>query len=250
MTEHPTIAVIGAGAVGCFYGARLAKAGYPVKFLMRSDYEAVKERGLHIKSIWGDFDLAADVYENPKEIGPVNLVVCALKTTALNAAQPLFSTVIGPETKILALMNGLGVEEKLAHWFPETQVLGGLAFTCINRTAPGYIDHQDYGHLLISHLQTGAAHDEAGQVAAAWAADIFRRSGVQTDTCPSLKQARWQRLCWNIPYNTLSITAGRVTTDQIMADPGLRRLVELLMDEVLAGAAADGAALRRIFRSR
>jgi 2-dehydropantoate 2-reductase len=230
------IAIIGAGAVGCFYGAKIASAGYRVKFLMRSDYQVVRCSGLTIKSIWGDFHLTPDVYNRPEEIGPVDLVICALKTTSLDEARPLLAPVVGPRTRIVALMNGLGVEEKLAEWFDARQILGGLAFTCINRLGPGQIHHLDYGHVLISHMQGDMAATE--QVA-----DVFRKGGIQTSTSDSLKKARWQKLCWNIPYNTLSITAGGVTTDRIMADPGLRQMVDHLMAEVMAAAAGDGAAL-------
>jgi 2-dehydropantoate 2-reductase len=230
------IAIIGAGAVGSFYGARIARAGYRVKFLMRRDYQAVKQNGLSIRSIWGDFHLEAEVYPSPQEIGPVDLVICSLKTTCLDDARPLLAPVVGPHTRILALMNGLGVEEKLAQWFDPRQILGGLAFTCINRVEPGHIHHLDYGHVLISHMQGGSAIAE--QVA-----DVFRKGGIETATCESLRKARWQKLCWNIPYNTLSITAGGVTTDQIMADPGLQQMVEMLMAEVMAAAAADEAPL-------
>lgn len=236
MSTSPVIAVIGAGAVGSFYGARIARAGYRVKFLLRRDYEAVRRQGLSIRSIWGDFHLQAEAYRDPAEIGPVDLVICALKTTSLEEARPLLAPVVGPHTKVLALMNGLGVEEKLAGWFEPHQILGGLAFTCINREGPGQIHHLDYGHVLISHLLGDM--QAAEQVAA-----IFRAGGIQTDTCESIKRARWQKLCWNIPYNTLSVTAGAVTTDRIMDDPGLRQLAARLMDEVMAGAAGDGAPL-------
>lgn len=230
------IAVIGAGAVGSFYGARIARAGYRVRFLMRRDYEAVKRNGLKIESIWGDFHLKAEVCQTPQEIGPADLVICSLKTTSLEDARPLLAPVVGPRTKILALMNGLGVEERLAQWFDPRQILGGLAFTCINRLEPGHIRHLDYGHVLISHML-------ADMTATEQVADVFRKGGIQTATTNSLKAARWQKLCWNIPYNTLSITAGGVTTDQIMNDPGLLRMVELLMAEVMTAAAADGAPL-------
>ncbi len=133
-------------------------------------------------------------------------------------------------------MNGLGVEETLARWFDPGLILGALAFTCINRTGRGQIDHLDYGHVLIGHMRGDT--QTAEQIA-----EVFRKGGIQTSASDSLKRARWQKLCWNIPYNTLSITAGGVTTDQIMADPGLSRMVELLMAEVMAAAAADGAAL-------
>ena len=230
------IAVIGAGAVGSFYGARIARAGYRVKFLMRRDYQAVKRNGLTVRSIWGDFHLKAEVYEAPEEIGPADLVICSLKTTSLDDALPLLAPVVGPHTRILALMNGLGVEEKLAQWFDPSQILGALAFTCINRMEPGHIHHLDYGHVLVSHMQ-------GDMVATEQVAEVFRKGGIEIATCESIKRARWQKLCWNIPYNTLSITAGSVTTDQIMKDAGLLRMVDLLMAEVMAAAAADGAAL-------
>lgn len=236
MSSIRTVAVIGAGAVGCFYGARIAKAGHAVKFLMRSDYQAVKEHGLTIQSIWGDFHLNAEVYPSSEQIGPVDLAICALKTTSLDCARSLLAPVAGPRTRILALMNGLGVEEKLAEWFDPGRIFGGLAFTCINRIGPGHIHHLDYGHVLISHLRGDI--EQAEQIAA-----VFRAGGIKTDTCECIQRARWQKLCWNIPYNTLSITAGGVTTDAIMADPGLRQLVDRLMEEVMAGAAADGAPL-------
>jgi 2-dehydropantoate 2-reductase len=236
MTSRPTIAIIGAGAVGSFYGAKIAHAGYRVMFLLRRDYDAVKRNGLTIQSIWGDFHLDAEVYSRPEDIGPVDLVICALKTTSLDTARPLLAPVVGPDTKIVALMNGLGVEEKLAEWFDPSQILGALAFTCINRLEPGRVHHLDYGHVLISHMRGDMTLTE--QVA-----DIFRKGGIPTNTCESIKQARWQKLCWNIPYNTLSITAGGVTTDQIIADAGLLQMVDLLMAEVMAAAAADGAPL-------
>ncbi len=238
-----TIAVIGAGAVGCFYGARLARAGHRVSFLMRSDYETVRREGLTVRSIWGDFHLQAEVYNRAEEIGPVDLVICALKTTVLDQAQPLLAPVVGPATRILALMNGLGVEEKLAEWFDPDRIFGGLAFTCINRVAPGHIHHLDYGHVLVCHMQGDVA--AAGEVA-----EVLRDGGIETTTADSLKQARWQKLCWNIPYNTLSITAGGVTTDIIMQDPDLLLTARQLMDEVMAGAAADGATLPPDFPER
>lgn len=240
MKPIQTMAVIGAGAVGSFYGARIAHSGVRTKFLLRSDYQAVKQQGLSIRSIWGDFHLDAEVYDQPADIGPADLVLCALKTTSLDTAYGLLAPVVGPQTRICALMNGLGVDEKLAEWFNPAHILGGLAFTCINRLEPGVIHHMDYGHVLISHMQGDMA--EADRVAA-----LFRAGGIQTDTSPSLKQARWQKLCWNIPYNTLSITAGGVTTDQIMADSGLCHLVDRMMAEVMVGAAADGAILPPTF---
>jgi len=230
------IAVIGAGAVGCFYGGRIARAGYCVKFLLRSGYSAVKQAGLFVHSVDGDFHITPEVYDRPEDIGEVDLVICALKTTSLDDAQRLLRPAVGKDTRILALMNGLGVEDKLAEWFPAERILGGLAFVCINRGEPGHVHHLDYGPVTIGHMLDDGRQAEA-------VAEIFRRAGIETHVSDCLKQARWEKLLWNVPFNTLSVTAGGVNTKQILADPGLRQLSRLLMEEVMAAAAADGAPL-------
>ena len=106
------IAIIGAGGVGCFYGARLAQCGHEVRFLMRRDLSAVRQTGLTIKSCDGDFHLKAAAFGQSDEIGVVDLVVCALKATAMDSAEGLIRPCVGPDTRVLALMNGLGIEEQ------------------------------------------------------------------------------------------------------------------------------------------
>jgi len=231
-----TIAVIGAGAVGSFYGARIARAGYTVKFLMRRDYEAVKRNGLFVHSVDGDFHIRPEVYDRPEKIGPCDMVICALKTTTLDEAERLLQPVVTEQTKIVALMNGLGVEEKLAESFPAEQIFGGLAFVCVNRGEPGHVHHLDYGRVTIGHMLDDVKKAEA-------AAEPFRQAGIETRVTPSLRKARWEKLLWNIPFNIVSVTAGGITTKQILNDPGLTRLIRALMAEVMAAAQADGAPL-------
>ncbi|MDA0351115.1 MAG: 2-dehydropantoate 2-reductase [Chloroflexi bacterium] len=227
------VAVIGAGAVGCYYGARLAEAGHDVHFLLRSDYDAVAAGGLHIESVDGAIDLdTPSIARSSAEIGPVDWVLCALKATAMDAARDLVAPCVGPETRILALMNGLGIEEQFATWFPDTPVFGGLAFTCINRGAPGHIQHIDYGPVTLGHLGDDAA--EIGR-----ALDLWSAAKVEVPTAPSLLAARWQKLCWNVPFNGLTVTCGGVTTDVVMGDRELRASAERLMRELCAAGNAD-----------
>jgi len=228
-----SVAVVGAGAVGCYYGARLAEAGHDVRFLLRRDYDAVASHGLHVESIDGDIHLARPaIAQTSAEIGPVDWVLCALKATALEAARDLIAPCVGPDTRILALMNGLGVEEQFAAWFPGTPVFGGLAFTCINRGDPGHIHHIDYGPVTIGHLG-----DDPGELTRAL--DLWSGAKVETSTTPSLLAARWQKLCWNVPFNGLTVTCGGVTTDIVMGDPQLRAGAEGLMRELCAAGNAD-----------
>jgi 2-dehydropantoate 2-reductase len=232
------IAIIGAGAVGSYYGARLAETGHDVHFLLRSDYDAVAANGLHIESVDGDINLdAPPIATNSADIGPVDWIICALKATSMHQARELLAPCVGDHTRILALMNGLGIEEQFTAWFPQTPVFGGLAFTCINRGDPGRIHHIDYGPITLAHL--GDDPEEISRAVSLW-----DDAKVQILTAPSLLAARWQKLCWNVPFNGLTVTAGGVTTDIVMHDPDLRAAAEELMHELVAAANADLATHR------
>ncbi len=234
--EAQRVAVIGAGAVGGYYGARLAQAGHDVRFLMRRDYDAVRANGLRVLSVDGDFTLdRPTVARSSKEIGPVDWVLCALKATSIEAAPELVGPCVGETTRILALMNGLGVEERFAGWFGGERVFGGLAFTCLNRGEPGTVHHLDYGPVTIGHFEDDAAELEL-------AAALWEDARVEVSTSPSLLRARWEKLCWNIPFNGLAVTAGGITTDRILAAPDLREAARALMREVVAAGNADLAA--------
>lgn len=231
------IAVIGSGAVGCFYGAKLARVGHDVHFLMRRDYEAVRDGGLSIHSCQGDFRLeTVNCYDDSRAIGPVDLVICALKTTALDAAPDLIKPCVGDDTRILMLMNGLGVEEQMARHFEARRIFGGLAFVCCNRGEPGHVHHLDYGRVAFGHLL-----DDVDEVT--WIAGLFDQAGIETNPLPSLKQARWEKLVWNIPFNALSVSAGGVSTRRILDDDRLRELARGLMQETIAAGNACGCAI-------
>ncbi|MBN1491894.1 MAG: 2-dehydropantoate 2-reductase [Phycisphaerae bacterium] len=230
------IAVIGSGAVGCLYGARLGRAGHDVHFLMRRDLDAVRRHGLMIHSCDGDFHLPAKAYARSEDIGPVDLVICALKTTNLDVAEALIRPCMGPTTNLLALMNGLGVEERFAEWFGAANIFGGLAFVCSNRGEPGHVHHLSYGRLVFAHLLDDLDRTRG-------IADLFAAAGLTTSVAPSLVQARWEKLVWNIPFSTLAVTAGAVTTRHIMEDDGLRELARLLMVETIAAGNANRCTL-------
>lgn len=231
-----SVAVIGAGAVGSYYGARLAQAGHEVHFVMRRDYEAVREHGLIVYSKDGDFRLDAPlVHQESTEVGPVDWVLCALKSTAIEEARTLIEPCVGDGTRILLLMNGLGLEEAVGGWFGDERVFGGLAFTCINRGAPGVVNHIDYGAATIGHHL-----DEPGALDAALA--LWEDAHVEVIRAPSLLLARWRKLLWNVPFNGLAVTAGGITTDRIMGDADLRAAAEAVMREVVAAGNADLAA--------
>src|SRR5258706_10560342 len=108
------IGVVGPGAVGSYYGAKLWRDGHEAHFLLRSDYEAVRRRGVKIKSVEGDFHANPRAARAPEEIGICDLVMIALKTTANDLFPQLLPPLVGGNTVVLTLQNGLGSEEELA----------------------------------------------------------------------------------------------------------------------------------------
>ncbi|MFN8508234.1 MAG: 2-dehydropantoate 2-reductase [Dehalococcoidia bacterium] len=230
------IGVIGAGAVGCYYGALLARAGHEVRFLMRRDLEAVRASGLKVESPLGDFALPeVAAFATPGEIGVCDWVVCSLKTTALAEVRRLVEPCLGPATRIVALMNGLGVEDAF-DWAGPERVFGAMAFVCINRGEPGLVRHLEYGRVNIGHALDDPAECEALRA-------LFASGGIDVVVAPNLRYARWEKLCWNIPFNGLSVAGGGIGTEAIVKDPWLRATARQVMHEVVAAGNADLAAL-------
>lgn len=229
------IAVVGSGAVGGYYGGLLAHAGQDVHFLMRSDLEAVRQHGLTIHTRGQRISLPkVAAAASTGEIGPCDLVIIALKASANAELETLLPPLIGPETVLLTLQNGLGNEEFLSERWGAERVMGALCFVCLNRTAPGVIEHFDHGSLSVGEFgRLPQARTET--VAAA-----FREAGIETKVVGNLITERWRKLLWNIPFNGLAIAAGGVTVDQILADDGLRSLARNLIGEALDAARRMG----------
>jgi 2-dehydropantoate 2-reductase len=232
MDRTSTIAIVGAGAVGGYYGGRLAQHGFNVHFLLRSDYQAVRAQGLRVTSRDGDFTVPPQsirVYDDPSRMPKADLVVVALKTTANRMYGPLITPLLKDDTAILTLQNGLGNEEQLAALFGPGRVLGGLVFACINRIGPGHIEHTDYGYIKLGELAGGLSPR------ATWIAQAFAASGVAAQPIADLRHGRWEKLVWNVPFNGLT-AALDVTTDLLIADQESLLLVRSIMAEVIGGA--------------
>jgi 2-dehydropantoate 2-reductase len=195
------IAVVGCGAVGSFYGASLARAGHQVHFLLRSDYETVRRDGVRIEGAGGDFVACPHCARRPEEIGPSDLVLIGLKTTANDQFSRLLPPLVGSASAVLTLQNGLGNEEQLAALFPVEQVMGGLCFVCLNRLAPGVVRHFGFGQVVLGEFQRPPS-DRTHELAT-----CFREAGVRCMVTENLAQAHWEKLVWNIPFNGLGVAS-------------------------------------------
>lgn len=231
------IAIVGSGAIGTLYGSRLQEAGHEVHFLMRSDYEAVKQRGsIIVRENSGERVISPVlVHASSAEIGICDLVLITLKTTS-NADLPgILGPLVAPGTPVVTLQNGFGSEEFLATFLPPESIMGGLCFVGVHRTGPGELKgFQTPGYITLGEFNR-PPNERTRAVA-----DCLSAAGIPTTVAESLAGARWEKLMWNIPYNGLSIAAGCIPTDQIMRDPVLVDEVRALMHEVVRAAAAEG----------
>ena len=227
------IAIVGAGALGLYYGALLQRGGEEVHFLLRRDYDAILSNGLQVASVDGDFHLpVVNSHRTTADIGEVDLVLIGLKTFDNDRVHDLVAPLVSPDTIILTLQNGLGNEEHLARKFPVDRILGGIAFLCANRGAPGIVHHLGQGALRI-----GPFRPEAGECCQT-IAEAFIRAGLSCEPVDDLLKARWEKLVWNIPFNGLCALTGQDVTI-LLSDPLLRRETAELMTEVVAAANAQ-----------
>jgi 2-dehydropantoate 2-reductase len=229
-------AIIGTGAIGGFYGARLQRAGLEVHFLLHGDYQHVRQHGLVVESVDGNFTLPqVRAYDRPTSMPKCDVVAIALKSTQNHLLPQLLPPLLGPNSIVLLLQNGLGVEADVAQLIGDRALLGGLCFICSNKVGAGHIRHLDYGAV---RLGSYAANQQPAGVTAdmeAIAADL-QAAGIAIELEPDLMLARWKKLVWNVPFNGLSVVLD-AQTDELMANPETRQLAEQLMNEVVAAAA-------------
>ncbi|HAS12838.1 MAG TPA: 2-dehydropantoate 2-reductase [Acidimicrobiaceae bacterium] len=237
--------IVGAGAVGLLYGTRLAVAGHPVRWLVRSGADTIAAEGIEVQSEGRRLRIEpADVVvaSEPGALPASDVVVVATKTTANGRLGELLAGAGVPGATIAVFQNGLGAEEVVRAQVPGTgAVLGGLCFVCAHRHGPGRAEHLDYGAVTLAPLEVEhlPAADEV-------AADL-RRAGVEAAVLDDLGVARWRKLVWNIPFNGLCALLD-ASTDALLADAATRALVADLMDEVIAGARAAGHDIPEAFR--
>ena len=226
--------IIGTGAIGGYYGAKLARAGQEVHFLLRSDYGYVKEHGLQVDSCDGSFHLDdVNVYRQTKDMPACDVVLVGLKSVnndKLPALLPplLHDKAAKAKTLVVLIQNGIGVEEDVQKMFPEVQLAAGLAFICSAKTKPGLVSHQCYGSINLANY---SCRDEALMQAVV---DEFREAGIETGLV-EYHEARWKKAVWNMPFNGMTV-ALHTQTDLLLKNASTRQLIREQMMEVVGAA--------------
>ena len=226
-------AVVGAGAIGGYYGAKLAYSGQEVHFLSHSDYQYVKERGFQVDSCDGSFHLPqVNVYQHAEDMPQCDVVIVGLKTINNHLLPQLLPPLLHQHTAVVLIQNGIGVEADVQQMFPDVQLIAGLAFICSAKTEPGRVNHQCYGSINLGNY---SCRDEA--LFAQILAD-FNAAGVTAASVP-YAEARWKKAVWNMPFNGMTVALD-TQTDLLLKNPATRALIREQMMEVIGAAQALG----------
>lgn len=222
-------AVVGTGAIGGFYGSKLAYGGQEVHFLSHSDYQFVKERGMQVDSCDGSFHLDhVNVYQHSADMPKCDVVIVGLKTINNHLLPELLTPLLHRHTVVILIQNGIGVEADVQQMFPDVPLVAGLAFICSAKTEPGRVNHQCYGSINLANY---SCKDES--LFAAILND-FVAAGIKAGSVP-YDEARWKKAVWNMPFNGMTV-ALNTQTNLLLQNPATRQLIRDLMGEVVGAA--------------
>jgi 2-dehydropantoate 2-reductase len=229
------VLVIGAGAIGAFYGSLLTKVGAEVSVVCRSDYDQVKQHGFIIDSHpLGRWNFTpAQVLKNAADFkGTADYILLCTKVIPTLDRVALIRTAVAKNTAIVFIQNGVEIEQEMLDAFPDNEVISGLAFICCNRVSPGEILHLAYGRLALGHLPIGVSSKTAQLC------ELFNQAGIDCKATEDIVTGRWQKCVWNAPFNPLSVLSGGLPTLDILQTQ--ESFVRSIMQEVCNIAAACG----------
>ncbi len=235
MAQTKRILIVGAGAIGAFYGALLAKSGCDVAVVCRSDYPIVKQQGYqidsHLLGRWR-FMPSQVVTQAADYQGVADYVILCSKITPDSDRVALIRDAISPDTAIVFIQNGVEIEQELSDAFPDNDVISGLAFICCNRLTPATITHLAYGRLTLGNVPRGVSAKTQTLI------DLFQQSGIECIGMDDIITGRWIKCIWNAPFNPLSVLSGGLATLDILTTQ--EAFIRRIMQEVSDIAAACG----------
>ncbi len=274
------VMMIGAGAVGGFFGARLVKAGVPCAFLLRPrTLAAVKQKGLSVHSVDESFTVYPVASDDPRDLPAAELIILSVKRYDLDEVLNQLQPVLSPKTTVLTLQNGIDTETRIQELVPHVPVVGGVAYIYSRMAEPGVIEHYKKGAVAIGTWSSSGAgasvsHEEAVPQPASPERSTFAKLGklrkqtasppVRTETPPGLalssikalfeeagiscqvvediRRTKWEKMCWNVAFNPLTVLLNdRVS--KALSHPEMHAMIKLIVEEAVAVARADGVNL-------
>jgi len=233
------IVIMGTGGVGGYYGAMLAKQGHDVTFVARGAHlKAIQEKGLQVKSIFGDFHLRpAKATDNPAQIGPVDLILICTKTYDTDESVQKIKPIVGKETTVLSLQNGVDAVERIGKVVGADHIVAGATWISSAVEAPGVIKHvSDFRRVVIGELNG----QRTPRIEAIY--DAFKQTGVTIELSENILKILWTKFVFISSASGFgSLT--RLPMAEFRNIPETRALIISLMREVEAVARAQGVTL-------
>ena len=233
------IAIMAAGAVGGYFGARLAAAGHDVHFIARgAQLAAIKKDGLFVESALGDVHIRnASVTDDPATIGPVDIVLFAVKLWDTEKTGEQARPLIGPNTRLITLQNGVDSVERLAAILGAEHVAGGIAYIATVIAAPGRISHTSkFAQMRIGRIDGKPdAQLSAFETAA-------KQAGIDIELTDTIDVLRWQKFVFLVGLSAMT-AATRGPIGPVLEDDETRSFFHDVMREVVAVGRAKGVAL-------
>ena len=233
------IAVMGTGGVGGYFGAKLARSGCDVGFIARGAHlAAIRERGLMVKSGGGDVHIVpARATADPREIGPVELVLFGVKLWDTAAAAEAIRPLLGPDTAVISFQNGVVKDDILIEALGRDAVVGGVCYIAATITEPGVISHTGTMQRLVFGEYDGRRSQRVERFAAA-----CRAAGIDAEISPDIRRAIWEKFVFLVAFSAITATTRR-PIGAVRAHPQTRRLLAAAMQEVVDVGRALGVAL-------
>ena len=234
------IAMMGSGGVGGFFGGRMAQAGYDVSFVARGTHlKAMREQGLRIESeAQGDIHVPkVKAFERPEDIGPADLVILSVKLWDTEAAAHAIKPMVGPETGVLSLQNGVVKDDILRRVFPEKNIMGGVGYVATYISKPGTI-HQTG---TMQRIVLGE-YDGRASARAKFLHEALVKAGVNAELSTDVRRAIWEKYSFLVGLSG-STTTTRRPLGAVRENPRTRDFLLRLMKETVAVGRAKGVAL-------
>ncbi len=231
------ILIVGAGAVGGYFGALLFHAKVDVTFLLRpGTYDPIAEHGLEIRSPDGDFTVHPPLIQDASACASFDLILLAVKCYDLASVLSSLQIPIENGALLMTLQNGITAEDEILQAYPKAALLAGVAIITAKRLSPGVIVHSQNGTILLGEL-SGEKSPRAKAVHA-----LLSNAGISCFLKSRIRQAKWEKLCWNASFNPLSVILDHPVS-LILDSEHLLDIVRAGIQEIVALAAAEGITL-------
>ena len=227
------VAVLGAGAVGCFYGGMLARAGNPVMLIGRATHvEAFRKSGLHFEGLKFDERIPVEASTSAEAVRGAKLVLFCVKSTDTDAAAAAVAPFLDADALVANLQNGVDNAERIQARISQP-VIPACVYAATEMAGPGHLKHHGRGDLVIGTL------GRAGPDALAHVKECFEAAGVPVAISDNVAGELWAKLVANCAYNAVSAIS-QLPYGVMIESPGVRELMRDVTEEVAAVAKADG----------